>query len=63
MKIAVIVTDAGQSANAEGGKCETIAHIFDMPDCIEKFIIKSRGGYGVVALSIAEDHSEPREPR
>jgi hypothetical protein len=65
MKIAVMVTDATQAIHCNGGVCEQTVHIFPMPDSIEKFITEMRAkkGYGNLSLGLAEDHSEPKEPK
>ena len=41
MKIAVIVTDAGQAANCNGGVCVQTVRLFDLPAEISNYIESS----------------------
>jgi hypothetical protein len=57
VKLAVIVTDAGQAANVAGGVCTQTVRVFDAPDDMAKYITSSLklNIYTAVTLAVVSE--------
>jgi hypothetical protein len=56
MKVAVIITNAGQAANCDGGKCETkviTVHTWELLEATVK--VAQKNSYNSISLALVED--------
>lgn len=61
MRVAVIVTNAGQAANVDGGKCETEVIVVEAGLALSEVItVAKKNGYNTVSLAIVRDDLETK---
>jgi hypothetical protein len=60
MKVAVIITNAGQAANCDGGKCETKVITVHTWELLEAVVARAQqNSYNSISLAVIEEYDAP----
>jgi hypothetical protein len=56
MKIAVIVTNAGQAVSCAGGVCEQIVRVFEMPADMAEYVMSfAKNTYAAITFALVSE--------